>query len=256
MKKRIVVGNWKMFIESPKDASLFATALRRRARSVSGVNVYLAPSFTLLPTVAQVLNSSPIRVGAQTISAYEDAPHTGDVSAKMLKNVGASFVIVGHSERRVLPRGPGESNDMVREELSRAAEAGLTPILCVGERERENDGEHFSFIETQLSSALKNMPKNMLSKILIAYEPVWAIGKRSEDAMQPQQLQEMVIFIRKTLAELLDRKLALKIPVLYGGSVEPDNAKSLITEGGASGFLVGHASTDLESFLEIIKACK
>lgn len=264
MKKRLVVGNWKMYIESPEEARAFALNLRRRARGLSGTAVYLAPPFPLLPEVAEVLESSPVLVGAQALSPSGDGQHTGDVSGKMLKASGASFAIVGHSERRLRSGGSGESNDVVRAELEQAVAAGLAPLLCVGEHEHEHDGpstdfrigDHFSFIESQLSSALKNIPKNTLSKLIVAYEPVWAIGKRAEDAMQPAELQEMVIFIRKTLAELLDRKLALKVPVLYGGSVESTNARALLDEGGVSGFLVGHASAHLDSFLEIIKACK
>jgi triosephosphate isomerase len=249
-KKRLVVGNWKMYIESPEEARRFTLSLRRRVRGLAGVEVWLAPPAPFIPLVADVLESSRIYVGAQKISPHEDPQHTGSVSAKMLKAVGASFAIIGHSERRA----EGETDEKVRSELLRATETGLAPILCIGENVREKDGEHFEVLEKQLTSALTHVPQNTLKKLVIAYEPVWAIGKRSEDSIGPADLQEMVIFIKKVLTDLLDRRVALKVPILYGGSVEPENAPALIAEGGVSGFLVGHASAQIDSFLEIIKA--
>ena len=191
-------------------------------------------------------------MGAQTLSAHTDGAHTGEVSAKTLKKVGALFALVGHSERRIA----GDTQEIVHAQLERAIEAGLTPILCIGEREREHDGEHFELLEAQLTSALGNIPKNSLKKLIVAYEPVWAIGRHAIDAMKPSELQEMVIFIRKVLAETLDRAVALKTPVLYGAAVEVENAALLIHEGGVNGLLVGHASVQVERFLEIIKAAQ
>lgn len=247
-------------METPKAAREFALALRKRVRGLSGVDVYLAPPFALIPEVVNVLESSQVHVGAQTLSGYESAAHTGDVSSAMLKSIGAEFVIVGHSERRALQPGSGqaagESHDMVRAQLERAVAANLIPILCVGEHEHKKDGDHFSYVEEQLTSALKDISKNTMKKLIVAYEPVWAIGKSADDAMKPADVREMSIFIRKTLADLLDRAMGMKIPILYGGSVEAGNAHSLITEGGVSGFLVGHASASVEQFLAIIQACK
>jgi triosephosphate isomerase len=251
-KKKLVVGNWKMYIEKPEDARVFALNLRRKVRGMSGVDIYVAPSLTQLPVVSKVLESSPVKVGAQTISQHSDGKHTGDVSAAMLKGAGASFVIIGHSERRT----EGESNTVVRNQLDRAINAGLVPILCIGEEVRGAEDEHFSFVEEELTSALKNVPKNLLKKLIIAYEPVWAIGKRTEDAIKPADLVEMMIFIRKLLADLIDREAALKVPILYGGSVEAENASVLIKEGGVQGLLVGRASTSFDSFLEIIQSVK
>ncbi len=173
-------------------------------------------------------------------------------SAKMLKSAGALFSIIGHSERRAA----GEDDKSVRAQLEHALAAGLTPVLCIGEQAREAGGEHFSVIEAQLGSVLKNISKNTLKKLVIAYEPVWAIGKSVDDAMRPGDLEEMVIFIRKALVDLLDRKMALAVPILYGGSVEGANAAALIKEGGVNGFLVGRASARVEDFLAIIEACK
>ena len=244
MKKRLVIANWKMYIESPDEAKKFVAALKRKAASYGGVDAWIAPPFTLLPMLKGV------KLGGQAVSANIGV-HTGEVSAAMLKEAGASFVIVGHSERRA----SGDTNEMVHAQLAAAAGARLAPVLCVGESERTADGAHFNFIQEQLASALRGA-QSLAGKLVVAYEPVWAIGKTAKDAMQPGEVEETVIFIRKTLADILGRKDALKVPMLYGGSVEPENAAKLFSEGGINGFLVGHASADINSFLEIVKACR
>jgi triosephosphate isomerase len=250
-KKLLVAGNWKMYVGDAEEAHALALGLRRRARKLSNVEIFVAPPFPFIADVAKTLESSPIAVGAQAAAAHEGEAHTGEVSGAMLKSVGASFAIVGHSERRTM----GETNDLVRQALEEAAGAGLSVLLCVGEREREAEGEHFSFIEAQLSSALADLPKNFLRKVVVAYEPVWAIGKSAAEAMTPPELEQMVIFVRKTLADLTDRKTAIRTRVLYGGSVEPGNAHDLL-KAGVDGFLVGHASASLETFGGILDACK
>ena len=244
MKKRLIIANWKMYIESPEEAKGFVSTLKRKAAAFTGVDAWIAPPFTLLPVL------KGIKIGGQAISANIGA-HTGEVSAAMLKSAGASFVIVGHSERRAL----GDTNEAVHAQLAAAAGAGLAPVLCVGEDERTPEGAHFTKIAEQLSLAL-NGAQSLTSKLVVAYEPVWAIGKTAKDAMQPDEVEETVIFIRKTLADILGRKDALRVPILYGGSVEPENAAKLVSEGGVNGFLVGHASAELDSFVEILKAVR
>ncbi len=240
-----------MYVESPEAAKKLASGLRKRARTYEGVDARVAPSYPLLPLVAALLKGSQIKVGAQAASAHTTAARTGEVSAAMLKASGATFVLVGHSERRAL----GDSNELVRAQMAAALSAGLTVILCVGEVEQDSGGAHFEYVTEQLTSALRGV-QSFASKIIVAYEPVWAIGKSAEFAMDPGALEEMVIFIRKTLVESLGRTVALKVPILYGGSVEPANAASLIKSSGASGLLVGHASAEVDSFIEILKACK
>ena len=257
-KKMLVIANWKMYIESPKAAKKMVQGIKRSSLALSGVEIWLAPSFVLLPGVSALLKRSLIKVGAQTLSAHssssdsaQDKAHTGEVSAVMLKNAGVSFVIVGHSERRAA----GESDEAVRAELLSAAETVLSPVLCIGERERTPDGAHWGLLEAQLASALRDQER-VAQKLVVAYEPVWAIGKSAKDAMAPSELEETIIFIRKTLADLLDRPRALKVRILYGGSVEGENASALVETGGAGGFLVGHASADISSFVEIIKTVR
>lgn len=246
MKKRLVIGNWKMYIESPEAAKKFAQALKRKAHAHPSVEVWLAPSFTLIPALAGALGRTKLKIGGQGLSVREGA-HTGEVSARMLKGAGASFCIVGHSERRAM----GESNEAVRIQLVRAAQEGLVPVLCVGELERDSQGAHFSFVEEQIASALRAGP---VPKLVVAYEPIWAIG--ALQAMVPADIEEMIIFIRKTLAQFLGRETADKTRILYGGSVEGENAAAILDGSGASGLLVGRASADIDSFLKILIACK
>jgi triosephosphate isomerase len=169
----------------------------------------------------------------------------------MAKSAGAAFALIGHSERRAM----GESDEAIRAAFAAAAGAGLVPILCVGELERQADGSHVAFVAAQLHSALRGT-QSLAGKIAVAYEPVWAIGQAADAAMKPADVREMAIFIRKTLADILGRQSALRAPILYGGSVEPQNAAALIEEGDVSGLLVGHASADITSFLEILTACQ
>jgi len=252
MKKRLIIGNWKMYVETPEQAESFAKGLRAKMRTLKGVDVALAPSFILIPAVAEALNRSTITVGAQAVSQYHANAHTGETSAKMIRAAGASFVILGHSERRAL----GETNEVVRTQVLEAGAAGLGIVLCVGEVERDIGGDYFAFIKAELTSALVNLPKKSLSKLVIAYEPVWAIGKSANDAMKPQDVHEAIIYIRKILTELFERLPAQRIPILYGGSVEAENAAALLKEGAVNGFLVGHASASLETFLPILNSCK
>ena len=264
MAKRLVVGNWKMYVESPESAKAFAKKLRRSARQFSGVEVALAPSFVLIPTVAQALKGSNIRVAAQTLSPFTDGKRTGEVSARALKLAGATVVIVGHSERRhrVIEgsKGVGETDESIARQVAAADREGLRSVLCVGETEREGSGAHFGAVAKQLRAALVSKPS--AARVVIAYEPVWAIGGASPGRppgaatgpMEPQDIEEMIIYIRKVLAESMGRTAALRMPVLYGGSVEEENARELVEKGGVSGFLVGHASADIDSFLSILRA--
>lgn len=244
--KYTVIANWKMYIEKPEAAKQYVTTFKRKSRSFTQLDITLVPPFTLIPAVTGALGHSAVHVGAQTISPFSEAKHTGDVSASMLKSFGVTHVIIGHSERRAT----GESLQTVHAQVERAQAAGLTVVLCIGEVERDSQGAYLAKVAEELTTALKG---NKSSKLIIAYEPVWAIGKSAQEAMKPQELQEMVIFIRKTLADVVGRAPALKVPILYGGSVETENAKTLLQEGGVAGFLVGHASTDAEKFIELLK---
>ena len=249
-QKKIVIGNWKMNPLSLKDAEKLFIGLTRRISRIKKTEIVVCPPYLYLERLKKF--SRKIVLGAQD-AFWEDAgAFTGEVSGEMLYNLGVRYVILGHSERREL----GETDGFVNKKIKSALKAGLVPILCVGEKERDANHEYFSVIKSQVERCLKGVSKNLISKIVIAYEPVWAIGKSAADAMQAADLEEMAIFIRKILSESLGRDMVAKVPILYGGSVEPQNAKALMQEGGVSGFLVGHASADIDSFKEILKACK
>lgn len=251
-KARLVIANWKMYVKSPERAATLARGLRRKTRQFPGVTLALAPAFPLLPAVGAALKGSSVHLAAQSLSPFSDEKHTGEVSADMLKHADAAFCLVGHSERRAM----GERDDIIRVLLERTQSAGLMPVLCVGEKERDSAGGHFGVIAGQLTAALGDRSeRRSMKRLVVAYEPVWAIGRSAGDAMKPAELEESVIFIRKTLADLLGRTIALRTAILYGGSVEEENAELLLREGGVNGFLVGHASTDLSTFLPILKAC-
>ena len=239
-----------MYLESPDAAKAFAKKLRRASRQFAGVEAAIAPSFTLLPAVASALKGSSVRAIGQGVSPFSESKHTGEVSARMLKIAGASGVVVGHSERRA----GGESDESIAHQLARAESEGLRAVLCVGEAERDAAGGHFAVVAKQLRSALQAKPA--AARLVVAYEPVWAIGKSAAESAQVQDVQEMVIYIRKILSEGMGRSAALRVPVIYGGSVEGENARELMEKGGVSGFLVGHASADIDSFLEILRAVR
>jgi triosephosphate isomerase (TIM) len=251
-KRTLIVGNWKMYVERAEEAKKFAAGLRRKSAAYTNADIFLAPPYTLIPLLSNAFKNSKIKVGAQNVSQFVDEKRTGEVSAHMAKVAGATFALVGHSERRAM----GESNEVVRKQLGDALAAGLTAVLCIGESERDQAGLYLSVITSQLSSALDKLPAVKPGKLVVAYEPVWAIGKAAQDAMKGSELREISIFIKKTLTQYMERAAALKVPILYGGAVEASNARALILEGDVQGLLVGHASSHLETFTGILKAIK
>ena len=251
--KVLVIGNWKVYIETRNEATLLARAMKKLSGSNPLCDVVIAPPFPHVSLVASALKQTHVRVGAQTLSASAAGAHTGEVTAVMLKDAGASFVIVGHSERRAA----GETSAIISEKISAALRHGIRVVLCIGELERSEDSEnstYFEYINEQLHASLEGVSQKDSAKIIVAYEPVWAIGKNGEDAVKPAALREVAIFIRKTLVGMFGREAALKIPIIYGGSVDSYNVGVLSTEGGVQGFLVGRASTDAKKFGELLAA--
>ncbi len=247
MKKKILVANWKNHPESLTEVKTLISGLSRQAKLYKKLVTVIAPPSTYLETVSPRVKSFA-SLGAQDVFALPGT-YTGTISPEILQNFGVKLVIVGHSERRAL----GETDKTVSQKVRTALKAGMTPLLCVGERARDPEGSYFEFISEELKHSLEGVKKNeAASKLIIAYEPIWAIGKKAKDAMQPSDLSQMNIFIKKVLTGLFGRETAERIPVLYGGSVEPLNAESLM-QTGVRGFLVGHASLNAKSFAEIAK---
>lgn len=248
MRKPVIAGNWKMY-KLLGEAVETALALKPLVANANHCDVIIAPVFTHLKTVYDRLEGSNIKVAAQNCSTEQrHGAQTGEVAADMIKDAGASHVIVGHSERRQFY---GETNEAVNLKAIACVNFGLTAIVCVGENlgERES-GRAETIVETQLSGSLEGLTVSDMERIIIAYEPVWAIG--TGQTATPEQAQAMHGFIRQTLENLQGKSVANATRILYGGSVKPDNIKGLMAQPDIDGALVGGASLDAESFAGIV----
>lgn len=248
MRKPVIAGNWKMY-KLLGEAVDTALALKPLVANANHCEVVIAPVFTALKTVADRLEGSNIRVAAQDCSTETDfGAHTGEVTAAMLKDVGCSHVIIGHSERRQFY---GETDGSVNLKTKAAIKSGLAPIVCVGEMLAEREaGRAEEVVRTQLVSGLEGLTVTDLERIIIAYEPVWAIG--TGKTATPEQAQEMHGYIRRTVSETHGEEAARSLRILYGGSVKPDNIASLMEQPDVDGALVGGASLEAESFAKIV----
>ncbi len=248
MRKPVIAGNWKMY-KLLGEAVDTALALKPLVANANHCEVVIAPVFTALKVVADKLEGSNISVAAQDCSIQNDfGAHTGEVAPVMIKDVGCSHVIVGHSERRQFY---GETDESVNWKSMAAIAAGLTAIVCVGEQlgQRES-GDAESVVTGQLSGALSSLTVSDMKRIIIAYEPVWAIG--TGKTATPEQAQEMHAHIRDVIRESHGTEVADDIRILYGGSVKPDNIGILMSQPDVDGALVGGASLDAESFSKIV----
>lgn len=243
----LIVANWKAYVEDlSKAKSLFAVA--KKLTRVTRIQIVLGPPAALLGALA-VKNRSKVSFAAQDVSKTTGGAKTGENTAAALEAAGASYVIIGHSERRAL----GETEALLQEKLARVFAQGLTPILCIGEHERDGGGRYLSFIREQLSVILKSLTTKERTKLIIAYEPLWAIGKDAAAAITSADLHEMVLYIRKVLAEFSPLKQAQRSIILYGGSVEPGNIRGLAGGSGVDGFLIGHASVEPSTFKALVQ---
>jgi triosephosphate isomerase len=246
----IIVANWKNHPESLEAAEALTKGLSRRAKTFKKLTTFIAPPLVYFDTVAKKVKGFA-RLAAQDIFPSLGGPYTGSITPDILKNFGVRLAIIGHSERRAL----GETNDVVRKKVKFAMREGITALVCIGEHARDEDGEHFEFLRDQLKSALEGLRrKEDVQRLAVAYEPVWAIGGKATAALDPKDLAEATVFIRKVLTDTFGRTNASTIPILYGGSVEPDNAGALMKETGVNGFLIGHSSLNAENFEAIAKS--
>lgn len=248
-KKKLIVGNWKMNPWKMDDARKIFDGVKKEAGKLAHVQTVVCPPFVFLPDLAKKVSGHRVVLGAQDVFFEMEGAYTGEVSPLMLSSFGVKYVIIGHSERRA----GGETDEMINKKVLAALKMGLTVVLCVGEQERNDGSEYFSFIKNQIETALVKVQKRTLANIVIAYEPVWAIGAKATGADTPSDFLEITIFIRKTLSDMFDRTSAQSIPVLYGGSVNEKNSGSFLREGEADGLLVGRASLDPKKFITILK---
>ena len=248
MRKPVIAGNWKMY-KTVADSVATALALKPLVANANHCEVIIAPVFTALKTVADRLEGSNIRLAAQNCSTErQHGAHTGEVAADMLRDVGCTHCIVGHSERRHIY---GERDEMVQRKTQAALGAGLTAICCVGETLAEREGEQAErVVSRQLEGALRELTASDLDRIIIAYEPVWAIG--TGRTATPEQAQEMHAFVRRVFTQKYSGTAGEKLRILYGGSVKPDNIAGLMKQPDVDGALVGGASLDAETFAQLV----
>jgi triosephosphate isomerase len=254
MRKKLIAGNWKMNLDWNEGMTIFADIIRLNAEGNDHCDVLVIPPAPYLRNffeTAADLKSS-IQIGAQDCSAQTSGAYTGDVAASMIKSVGATHVLVGHSERREYHR---ESNDILAEKVERALEHGLIPVFCCGEKLDDRDnGNHTFVVDNQLDGTIFELEAEQFSKVVIAYEPVWAIG--TGRTASPDQAQDMHSFIRGLVHSKYGERVASGTRILYGGSMKPSNAVELLSQPDVDGGLIGGASLDPTQFLEIIKAAK
>ncbi|MDX1543298.1 MAG: triose-phosphate isomerase [Christiangramia sp.] len=249
MRKNIVAGNWKMNNDLSETEELISH-LKLQMVKEPEATVMVAPSFTNLYPAFQALRDTSIIVAAQNMHESEKGAFTGEVSASMLKSVGVNTVILGHSERRAYFN---ETNELLEKKVKAAIDNEMAVIFCFGEEleDRKNE-KHFDLVETQLKESLFQLPKSAWSNIILAYEPVWAIG--TGETASPEQAQEMHKHIRQLLEKNVGKEVAENTSILYGGSVKPNNAKEIFAKEDVDGGLIGGASLNAVDFVEIVNS--
>ncbi len=246
-RKPLIAGNWKMHLTIDEAVNL-AQAIAASSTDCTDREVMIAPPYTALAQVATAIKNSEVHLGAQNVAWEKEGAFTGEISPLMLKDLGASMAIIGHSERRQIF---AEKDDMINRRLLGALSYGLIPVLCVGETLEEREGKvTFDIIETQLRLGLEKVSPKEAQHIVIAYEPVWAIG--TGKTASKEQAQEVHAFIRKLLSDLFEKNIADSVRILYGGSVKPENVDELMAQPDIDGALVGGAALKPESFDRII----
>jgi len=252
----LIVANWKMNPGSQKEAEVILKEVSLLAKSSKNINIAVCVPFPFLSIAKSKIKAKNIFIGAQDVSSEIEGAHTGEVSIKMLKDFGVSYVVLGHSEKRA----QGETNYIINKKVLTTLKAKITPILCIGENVRDNNGEYLSFIKHQIQECLEGISKTQIKDIVIAYEPIWAIGENAIRVATPSEFLEMQIFIKKIISDLYSSTIAHNTLIIYGGSVHPENAKSFVadnlTKGSACGFLVGRDSLSPKKFGAIINSLK
>jgi len=238
--KKIIIANWKMNPQSLQEAKRIAREIKTKA--------IICPPFVYLAELSAKFKK--MSFGVQDLFWEEKGAYTGEISAAMAKNIGARYAIIGHSERREI----GETDEIINKKIKTALKSGLKVIFCIGEKERDSEGEYLNFIKEQIKEGLKGISRKLLTNLLIAYEPVWAIrSRKSSRADNPESVFRTAIFIRRTLLPIAGDRLARRIPILYGGSVDLKNAEQFLQEGGVQGLLVGSQSLIPKNFNEILR---
>ncbi len=249
-KKPLIIGNWKMTPSTFTEAKKRFLGIKKSAIKHKNVEVVICPPVPYLYPLAQLSKKGKISVGAQDVSAYGESSRMGESSSSMLETSGAQIAIIGHSERR----NAGDTDEIIATKISQALKTDMTIVLCVGEKERDEHGDYLNEIKKQLKEATRQFSRSQFSQLVIAYEPVWAIGQKSSDALTSHDLHQMVIYIKKFLKESWGDTISSIVPVLYGGSVTAENAHDILWNGEVDGLLVGRASWEAETFSALFDA--
>lgn len=242
--KKIIIANWKMNPATISVAKKLIIETKKTSKKTS-IDIVVCPPF---PYMGLLVNSKKPFLGAQNVSGEKEGVLTGEVSAGMLYSLGAKYVIVGHSERREM----GETGELISKKAVAVLNSKMSPIICVGEKERSANAEHWQEIKWQLVDSLQGVTKNSIKNCIIAYEPVWTIGKKSSGPMSPDDVSESAIFIKKVLVEMFGQSIGDKVRIIYGGSVDPKSAKDIMGTKSVQGFLVGRASLNQKDFEKIV----
>ena len=248
MRKKLIIGNWKMNPTTLDEARRIFRSAKNAAEKLTSTRVVLCPPSVYIPALLNTRSESAVAIGAQDAYFQDQGSFTGEISPLMLKDLGVTYVIIGHSERRA----QGDSDDEISKKIAMSLEAGLHVVLCVGEKERDEQGTHLDVLKLQIKNSLNKVPKKLVGKLIVAYEPVWAIG--AKEAMEPATVHEMSLFVKKTLSDIYGHEEAVSTPVLYGGSVNFRNAGDIIVKGEVDGLLVGRESVNSDGFSELLKA--
>ncbi len=249
IRKKLIAGNWKMN-KTSADASTLVQEIVAEIGRVTDVDILVCPPFTSLESAGKLLEGSNVKLGAQNMHHEASGAYTGEISASMLRSTFATYVILGHSERRTYF---AENDKFINQKVLAALKNQLKPVLCVGETlaERES-GATLKVVQTQLEGALEGVSKEQATSVVVAYEPVWAIG--TGKVATTEQAQEVHAFIRSLLVKLFGDAIAQKVRILYGGSMKPSNAPELLAQKDIDGGLIGGASLESRSFVELVKA--
>jgi triosephosphate isomerase len=249
----LIIANWKAYVQSEKKAQeLFLVAKKSvPASSKAALTVVIAPPAPYIGVLAPK-NRSRVCFAAQDLSVSSGGAATGETTAGLLAELGVQYTLLGHSERRA----QGETNEIISEKVRQALAQKIIPVVCVGEKERDPEAQYLKLLRAEISAIYEPLSAKERAVVILAYEPIWAIGKSAAEAITPADLTEMILYIRKILSDFLPERAAAKVSVLYGGSVEPANVSVLSSGTGISGFLLGHASADPSAFSEILKQAK
>lgn len=240
----LLVGNWKMAPNKSEDAIKLAKKTLEIARAYKkNIKMVVCTPSVYLTSISKNIKNT-LFIGAQAVGASDDIAQTGIINAGMVSSCGAKYCLVGHSESRA----QGQSDEQVLGSTISLLKKNIIPIVCVGEKDRDSHGWYLSSVKSQVESVISSIPKAQLKKIVIAYEPVWAIGSGAAREATVAECREMIIFIRKVISDITDEKIAKAISIIYGGSVNEQNASAFILEGGAEGLLVGRVSLDTKRF--------